>query len=259
MKAKVYSKDGKEAKEITLPSCFNEEIREEIIRRAVLSDETKEYQPKGAYKFAGLETSAKYRGRKDAYGSLKNKGQAMLPREVRPKGLAGKVRRIPSAYSGRRAHPPKPEKIIIEKVNKKEYRKALFSAIAATAQPELIKARGHLYSGQAPIIFSDDVLSLSKTKDVLFLLSNFIGKDLSKAKQKRKKVTGIRKRKTRTKTPKSALIVIPKNTIFKAALNLPGVDVIPVNKLRVKDFAPGTHPGRLTIYTEKALFEVGDL
>ena len=64
MKADVYSLDGKAAKKIDLPAAFDEEVRAEIIRRAVLSEESAEYQPQGPFRFAGLETSAEYRGRK---------------------------------------------------------------------------------------------------------------------------------------------------------------------------------------------------
>ena len=65
----------------------------------------------------------------------------MLPHEKLPKGRYGRVRMIPFAVTGRRAHPPKVEKIIEEKINKKEYQKALFSAISATASSDVVKNR----------------------------------------------------------------------------------------------------------------------
>ncbi|MEM4272125.1 MAG: 50S ribosomal protein L4 [Candidatus Bilamarchaeaceae archaeon] len=259
MKANVYSLDGSPAKQIELPKQFSEEVREEIIRRAVLSDESKEYQPKGAFPFAGIQTSAEYRGRKEAYGSLKNRGQAMLPREIRPKGLMGKVRRIPSSVKGRRAHPPKVEKVLVERMNKKEYRKALVSAIAATADISRIRARGHEYSGAAPVVFEDSLEKLGKTKEVVNALWKIVGADLEKAKKGRKARTGTRKRKSGTKTPKGALIVVAGGKINLAARNIAGVDVVSVDKLRVKDLAPGTHAGRLTVYTEAALKKIAEL
>ncbi len=259
MKADVYNLEGTAGRKVDLPHQFDEEVREEIIRRAVLSDESMGYQPQGPYKWAGTETSAQYRGRKGAYGSLKNRGQAMLPREVRPKGLMGKVRRIPSAPGGRRAHPPKPEKKIVENINKKEYKKALLSAIAATAHPELVAARGHAYAGAAPIVFEDALERLKKTKDVINALKLVVGKDLERAKNGRKARSGIRSRKAGTKTPKSALIVVSGGDILKSARNIAGVDVVSVEKLKVKDLAPGTHAGRLTVYTEAALKKIGEM
>ena len=40
---------------------------------------------------------------------------------------------------------------------------------------------------------------------------------------------------------------------MKAAKNLPGVDVVTVDNLNVELLAPGTHPGRLTIWTQSAI------
>lgn len=260
MKADVYTLEGASAgKKIDLPAQFEEDVREEIIRRAVLSDESREYQPQGAYRLAGVETSTKYRGRKGDFGSLKNRGQAMLPREVRPEGLSGKVKRIPSAVKGRRAHPPKPEKKIIEHINKKEYGKALRCAIAATAHADLVKARGHAYDGALPIVFEDSLEKADRTSKVLKAIGSLVGKDLERAKNGRKARSGTRSRKAGTRCPKSALIVVGGGSILKSARNIAGVDVVSVDKLKVKDLAPGTHPGRLTIYTESAIKKIGEM
>ncbi|MEW5997050.1 MAG: 50S ribosomal protein L4 [Candidatus Micrarchaeota archaeon] len=259
MKAKIFSLEGVSAKTAELPPQFSEEIREEIIRRAVLSDETKLYQPQGSFYKAGFQTSARYRGRKEDYGSLKNRGQARLPREVRPKGNWGKVRRIPSSLKGHRAHPPKVEKRIVELVNRKEYKKALRSALAATASPALARARGHLFDCELPLVFENKLESLSKTKEVLSALEKLAGKDLERARSSRKPRSGTRSRKAGTRTAKSLLLVVSGGSILKSARNIPGVDVVQAEKLRVKDLAPGTHPGRFTLYTENALKKIHEV
>src|SRR3989344_841072 len=110
MKADVYSIEGKVVKNIELPSIFKSDSRDDLIKRAVLSEESKIYQPKGSFRLAGLLTSARYRGRKEDFGSVKNKGIPHLPHEVLPGGQLGKVKRVPHAVKGRRAHPPKPQK-----------------------------------------------------------------------------------------------------------------------------------------------------
>ena len=74
MKATVYSIEGKALKQIDLPAIFESPRRDDLVKRAVLSEESKLYQPKGNYKFAGLETSARYKGRKEDFGTVKNKG-----------------------------------------------------------------------------------------------------------------------------------------------------------------------------------------
>ena len=65
MKANVYNLAGEERGAVELPSVFSEPVRSDLITRAVLAEESKTYQPKGAYKWAGLQTSPEYRGRKE--------------------------------------------------------------------------------------------------------------------------------------------------------------------------------------------------
>ncbi|MDD5022844.1 MAG: uL4 family ribosomal protein [Candidatus ainarchaeum sp.] len=258
MKVPVYSLDGKELKEVSLPQQFDEEYREDLIRRAVLSEESKERQPKGTYVFAGLETSADYRGVKDTYGSLKNRGQAMLPREIRPKGNWGRVRRIPSSVKGRRAHPPKVGKKIFEKINKKEYQKALRSALSASANLEIVSKRADIKKRKLPIIIENDFEKIKKSKEVLSVLQKLeIGKLVEEAKEKTRVKTGVRKRmKQRTKTPRYLLIVTSENA--KSGRNLSGIDMVKVSELKVKHLSPGAFASRVVMFTENALKEIGE-
>ncbi|MFY9201556.1 MAG: 50S ribosomal protein L4, partial [Methanosarcina flavescens] len=56
------------------------------------------------------------------------------------------------------------------------------------------------------------------------------------------------------KNKKSILIVAGEDApILKAARNLAGVDVTTVDSLNAELLAPGTHAGRLTIWTESAI------
>jgi len=245
MKGTLYSLDGKVLKQIELPAVFDEPLRSDLVQRAVLSEESKGYQPKGPYRFAGIETSARYRGRKEDYGTVKNMGIAHRPHEVLPEGRFGKVKRIPSAVKGRRAHPPKPEKKIAEEMNKKEYLKALRSAIAFTADRKAVSARMGLdFGGSLPLVLENSFENLKKTKEVLAVLAAL---NLLLLIEKAKKRKGA----------KGALIVAGGGSVLKAAANIPGVDVVAVEKLKVKHLAPGTHPGRLTIFTENALGVLG--
>ena len=65
----------------------------------------------------------------------------------------------------------------------------------------------------------------------------------------------LRGRKYRTKT--GPLLVVPsseeKQPILKAARNVPGVTAVSVNELDMDMLAPGSHAGRLTIWTESAI------
>lgn len=243
MKATVYSIEGKALKQIDLPAIFESPRRDDLVKRAVLSEESKGYQPKGNYRLAGLETSARYRGRKDDFGSGKNKGIPHLPHEVLPGGQLGKVKRVPHAVKGRRAHPPKPQKIIVEFINKKEHLKALASALSFSADRDTVCKRANTDIGVSlPIVMEPGFEKLAKAKDVMKVMEALnLVKLLEKAKRN---------------GTKSALIVVSAAGITKAAANLPGVDVVRASELSVKDLAPGTHPGRLTMFTENAIPEI---
>lgn len=259
MKAQMYSLEGKAVKEVELPATFSLDVRYDLISRAAISDQTKHYQPKGNDPRAGMETSARYRGRKEDFGSGKNKGTAIRPREVLPKGRLGKVKRIPSAVKGRRAHPPHVNKVIIEQMNKKEYRVALKSAIAATGHKEAVAAHGHKVTIALPIILDNSFEAVNKTKAVYKTLNALIGADLARC-EKAKIRTGVRKRKGGKIYPTSAIIAVSKDApILKAARNIAGVDVVKVSDLTAELLAPGAKAGRLAIYTEAALAEISKL
>jgi large subunit ribosomal protein L4e len=258
MKASIYTLKGEERGSVELPAVFDEPVRRDLIARAVLSEESGLRQPKGAFRWAGMQTSAEYRGRKEAYGTIKNRGISRLPREKLPKGRYGRVRRVPFSAKGRRAHPPKPEKDIVEKINEREKRKALGSALAATARKELVKARGHVLNGvkSYPLVVENAFEALSNTKDVVSVLSKLgLSSDLERAKRNSKPRSGvIGGRRGGTIRPKSLLIVIAEDKgIVKGARNISGVDVVVTDRLSARLLAPGAHAGRLALYSEGAV------
>ncbi|MBM4400431.1 MAG: 50S ribosomal protein L4, partial [Crenarchaeota archaeon] len=56
------------------------------------------------------------------------------------------------------------------------------------------------------------------------------------------------------------LIVVAENKgIFDAASNIPGVDVAMVYNLNAEMLAPGTNPGRLTLWTNGAIEQLDKL
>ncbi len=62
------------------------------------------------------------------------------------------------------------------------------------------------------------------------------------------------------KTPRGPLLVVGEDKgISLAARNHPGVEVVVVDNLNAELLAPGTHPGRLTLYTRSAVEKLGDL
>jgi len=240
MNANIYSIEGNIVGEIELPDVFNTSYRPDIIKRAVLSIQSERYQPYGSDPMAGKRTSAHYHGSRHYRWSMMNKETSRMPRIHGKVGyLAWTARFAPQAVKGRRAHPPKTEKIIVERINKKEKRFALKSALASTGNAEIIRSRGHKLNGIKPPIIVDDLFeNINKSKDV----SKFMSK------------IGLNEELMRAKKKKGPLIVVSKKCpLLKSAKNIAGVDVVEVRNLNVELLAPGTHPGRLTIFTKSSI------
>jgi len=260
MKLQVLSVAGEKIGDVEAPSAFSEKVRKDLIVRAVRSELSKKFQPKAPLKVAGLQTSAEYIGVKDAYRTMKNRGTQRLPHEKLPKGRYGRVRMLPFAVTGRRAHPPKVEAILAEKMNKKEYMKALHSAIAASASPEAVKARtGSEY--KVPYVIADDIELLKKTKEVAKMLESLgLINEIEKSERSRKRITGVRKKRlTRAyKVRKSILFVVSKDcSLLNSAASIPGAKAVKVDELKVSDLAPGGLPGRLVIWSKGAIAKLG--
>jgi large subunit ribosomal protein L4e len=242
MDLNVIDLSGKTAKKIS-SRLFDEPFRPDMIKKAVLASQANRRQPYGAHMYAGMRTSA------EGWGPGRG-----VSRVARLKN-SSKAARIPQAVKGREAHPPKPETDRSEKINDKERRKAIKSAIAATANLELVKNRGHKFSAELPLIAVDDLASLKKTKEVKsFMEAAKLWDDVERAKEVKVRAGKGKLRGRRYKSAKSILIVTAEDKgITKAARNLAGVDIVTFDKLSAELLAPGTHAGRLTVYTESAL------
>jgi len=258
MKGKVFGIDGTSKSDVTLPKVFETEYKPKLIKRAVMAMQTARLQPKGHDPRAGLKTTALYlgmRGKPTPQRTI-NTDKARLPRTKNRKYLLyGRVARIPQSVGGRRAHGPKAIKVIAEKINKKERKLALESAIAATISKELVEKR-FIVEGSLPVIVDDKFESTDKTQKVIKILEKVgIGKDLANARGKTRRRAGKGKARGRTKKQKkSVLIVSGKNSpLLKASRNLPGVDAVTVNSLNVELLAPGAEAGRLVVWTKSAI------
>ncbi|HEV8289625.1 MAG TPA: 50S ribosomal protein L4 [Candidatus Norongarragalinales archaeon] len=256
MKALVKDLAGKEEGEVQLPLQFDEAFRPDVIKRAYHAQATMRLQPKGAYPLAGIATTAQYYGRRAAWRAIINTGRSRLPREKIAKGRTGKVRIVPHSVGGRRAHPPVIQRKLIENINRKEKMLAIRSAIAATAQPTLVSQRGHNYQGRVPVVIDAAFENVKKAKEARGILEAVgLTNDMQRAADGRKRRTGIAGlRRGGYRTPKSALVVIAEDKgVWRAARNIPGVDIVRVDKLTAEDLAPGGVAGRLTVWTQSAL------
>ena len=247
----IYDLEAKPIGEITLPRVFATPFRPDVIRRAVISSISMRIQPYGVDKRAGKRTTA------ESWGP--GYGVARVPRiKGSQYSAASRAAFAPMTVGGRRAHPPVPEKKIGEKINKKEKKLALFSAIAATATPSIVKSRGHIIDQipELPLVVSDDLQKLKETKETREAFIKLgIWPDIVRAKSRKRVRSGKGKMRGRKyKRAKGPLIVISEDEgIVKAARNHPGIDIVRVDLLNVELLAPGACPGRLTVWTKSAI------
>lgn len=248
----IFDLQGKATGKITLPAVFDTPIRPDVIKRAVLSIQSKRIQPQGRDPMAGKRTTAESRGT--------GMGIARVPRI---KG-SGRAALAPFTVKGRKTHPPRAEKNIVKDINKKEAKLALTSAIAATAERDYVADRGHRIDSvpAIPLVVDSAFEGLTKAQEVeeVFMKLGF-AEELERVKASRKVRAG--KGKLRGRKMKQAvgplIVVAEEKGLVAAAGNLPGVQVTTVTNLNAEILAPGTHPGRLTVWTTNAIEKLSAL
>ena len=261
MKAKVYDVSGKEAGSVELPRVFSTPYRPDVIRRAVLSQQSKGRQKYGTDPLAGKRTSAHYHGRRKYRFTMMNKELSRIPR-IHGKGAgmyAYRARFAPHAVKGRMAHPPKADKNWAQGINDKERRLAIKSGIAASAVKELLERRNHL-ALQSPYIFTDEFEGLKKSKQVKELLEKVMPEELERSEKKKLRAGRGKMRNRKYAKRKGPLVVVSSNSdVIKAARNVPGVDAVSVQNLNAELLAPGTHAGRVMITTKAGLSKMKEI
>lgn len=261
MKIPVVDKTNKRTGDIELSSQFSESYRPDLIKRAVHALQSAARDQYGNYPEAGKRGSSKTSKRRRKYRGTYGFGISRVRRKI----LSRRGTRFywvgdfsAQTVGGKRAHPPKSEKIWERKINKKENRKAVRSAMSATLDKNIVSARGHKIPEIYPFVISKSFEDLKKTSDVKESLHS-LGFDNELSRSQIKKVRAglgkVRGRKYQRK--KGILIVVGKNCpVVKAAENLPGIDVIEAKALNAELLAPGGMPGRITLWTENAMNEI---
>jgi large subunit ribosomal protein L4e len=262
MKTDILSIDGKKLKAIDLPSCFSQEIREDIITKVLEAKKNK--QPYAPSPVAGKQHSAsgKINHRRHVWKSSYGRGISRIPRKIMTRkgsqfNWVGAE--ISSTVGGRRAHPPKVLSMInTKRINKKELKIALMSAISATADNKKVANRYETLKDKKienfPLVVETKLISL-KTKELLFSIKKILGKDLFELAPKKKKIRSGRGKTRGRKYKKNAGLLIVTGTDEKIKTN--AFEIAKIGKLGVTDLARGG-VGRLTIYTEEAIKELGE-
>jgi len=253
-KLPIYNTANEKTGDISLPELFSEPLRPDLISRMVLAIESNMRQPYGADPQAGQKVQAKLSRRRRDYKSSYGHGISRVPRKITSRNgtrinWVGAL--APGTVKGRRAHPPKIGRDWNQKVSAQEARKATRSALAATINTELVRSRGHIVPSPFPFIIDDTFESLTTTKEVIAALSKLgFTADLAKSQEAKSRSGKARLRGRSKQVRKSVLFVTAtRGPLALAARNIPGVEIANASNVNAKHLAPGTQPGRLTLYT----------
>ena len=254
----TYTTSGTKDGEIELPLVFSTPYRRELIHKAFTNLNSHKFQPQGRHPTAGMDVVA------DSNDPPTGQGVSRVARaRGGGGGRQGQGAEVASTRGGRQAHPPIVEKVIYKKLNKKERKLALCSAIAATASKELVESRGHKVEGieSFPIIVSDDIESVTKAKEMQEIINALnLSEDIDRLRKRKARTGKSALRGRPTKIGTSVLFVAKSaDKLAKAVGGFPGVTARSAKDLSVLDLAPGSDPIRLTVYSKGAIEEIAKI
>jgi large subunit ribosomal protein L4e len=246
--APILDVEGKSAGDIHLPDVFQTSIRLDVIRKAAIAQQSHSFQPQGRNLMAGKRTTA------ESFGV--GRGISRVPRIGGHGPLSGSAAFAPGTVSGRMAFPPVTSKKLVKEINQKERRLALKAAIAATASDNIVRKRGHKFDEDRtlPLVVSNELENISKSSDAKrFLTSIGVWDDVLRVRKSKRVKAGSRVHAV------GPLVVVGEDKNARKALrNFEGLDVVRASDLSVEALAPGTHPGRLTIWSESAIKTIAE-
>ncbi|CAL8470058.1 g9600 [Coccomyxa elongata] len=253
----VQSLTGEAAEQTNLPAVFSAPLRPDIVRIVHTGLAKNKRQAYAVSVKAGHQTSA------ESWGT--GRAVSRIPRV--PGGgthRAGQGAFGNMCRGGRMFAPTKTWRRWHRKISINQKRYAVVSALAASAVPSLVLARGHRIEQvpEIPLVVDDGVETYTKTRKALELLEKLgASPDVEKARASRNLRRGKGKmRNRRYVTRKGPLVVYSGDSgISRAFRNIPGVELQSVESLNLLQLAPGGHLGRFIIWTKSAFDKLDDI
>ncbi|GAB4854712.1 60S ribosomal protein L4 [Ancistrocladus abbreviatus] len=243
---------------VALPDVMKAPIRPDVVNFVHANMAKNSRQPYAVSKRAGHQTSA------ESWGT--GRAVSRIPRV--PGGgthRAGQGAFGNMCRGGRMFAPTKIWRRWHRKINVNMKRYAVVSAIAASAIPSLVMARGHRIESvpELPLVVSDAAEAVEKTGAAMKILKQ-VGAfpDAEKAKDSHSIRPGKGKmRNRRYISRKGPLIVYATEgaKIVKAFRNIPGIDICHVDRLNLLKLAPGGHLGRFVVWTKSAFEKLDEI
>lgn len=254
----VLGSDGKKTSELPLPAVLQAPIRNDVVQFVHTNMAKNSRQAYGRADNAGEQTSAESWGTGRAVSRIPRVGGGGTHRSGQ--GAFGNMCR-----GGRMFDPIKSWRRWHRKVNVGQKRYAVCSALAASAVPGLVMARGHRISqiAEVPLVISNDSLKgISTTKQaVQFLKGVGAWEDAERVKDSRRLRAGRGKMRNRRYTQRRGPLFVykSKTDLNRALRNVPGVELASVERLNLLQLAPGGHLGRFVIWTEEAFADLDNV
>lgn len=247
----VQRSGSEESKEqVTMPFVLLSPIRPDIVQAVHKSMNKNKRQAYAVYKGAGHQHSA------ESWGT--GRAVSRIPR-VSGGGTsrAGQAAFGNMCRSGRMFNPTTIWRKWHRKINTNQKRYAVASALAASALPSLVMARGHRIEEcpEIPLVVDAAAESFQRTKQAIAALKQLgVYADVEKCKASRQVRRGKGKMRNRRYTQRRGPLVVYKNDngIVQSFRNLSGVETCNVESLNLLQLAPGGHVGRLIVWTQPA-------
>lgn len=247
----LSAESGEPAGSTVMPAVFTAPIRTDVVHSVFTNMSKNRRQPYAVSREAGMQSSAASWGTGRAVSRIPRVHGGGTHRSGQ--GAVGNMCR-----GGRMFAPTKIWRKWHRKVPLQQKRYAVVSALAASALPSLVMARGHQIEDvtEVPLVVDKSIECVAKTSKAVALLKRLGAyDDVERVKYTRKLRSGKGKmRNRRFKQRKGPLVVYDKDEgITKAFRNLPGIDFCAVQSLNLLQLAPGGHVGRFIIWSETAL------
>jgi len=248
----VFSTSSKEkaVHSVSLPAVFVSPIRPDLVTFVFNQMNRNHRQPYAVSPQAGHQCAA------ESWGT--GRAVSRIPRvHGRGTGRSGQGAFGNMCRGGRMFNPTKIWRKWHRKVNVNQRRYAVASALAASAIPALVQARGHRIQNtpEIPLILSDDLQEVVKTAKAVSILTK-IGAytDVEKVRSSKAIRRGKGKSRNRRYTQRRGPLVIYNKDkgLVKAFRNVGGVETCCVSRLNLLQLAPGGHLGRFVIWTKSA-------
>jgi large subunit ribosomal protein L4e len=241
-----------------MPAVFVAPIRPDIVHYVHTNMNKNRRQAYGVFQRAGMGHSAHSWGTGRAVSRIPRVSGGGTSR-------AGQAAFGNMCRSGRMFNPNTPFRRWHRHVNTNQKRYAVASALAASALPALVMARGHRVADvpEFPLVVSNEQFAavsgseFRKTKAAVALLKE-VGayEDVEKAKESKQITSGKGKMRNRRYSQRKGPLVVYSGSdgsgITQAFRNLSGVDLAHVDRLNLLQLAPGGHLGRFIVWTEDA-------